>query len=273
MRIRLLSSVVVVLLCAVPLGADVTLIQTVSIEGGMSALAGGVMPRMTTRIKGLKARADVEVMDQTMTTITDLATRQVILLNQAQQTAHVLGAGGATLPGMPPTPPKVDVTFKPTGQSRVIEGATCDEHVFSMSMDMGQMAAGRGPSPDAESMMKDVRMVMDGSIWVSASGPGTADYAAFQKAAADSNLMVALGGLMPGQQSAGADKLLAAAAMAPGLPYLTEMTMRFEGSGKMAEMMNKMGPMKMTQRITSVSTDTIPDDMFKVPDGYRLTKP
>jgi hypothetical protein len=77
---------------------------------------------------------------------------------------------------------------------------------------------------------------------------------------------------MKAGQSGGMDKLMAAAASAPGLPYLTEITMTMEGSGPMVEAMKNMGPMKMVQKVTSVSTDTLSDDLFKVPDGYTVEK-
>jgi hypothetical protein len=65
---------------------------------------------------------------------------------------------------------------------------------------------------------------------------------------------------------------MSAAASAPGLPYLTEIAMSFEGTGPMVEAMKQMGPMKMVQRISSVSTDPIADDVFRVPEGYTTQK-
>ena len=266
--------VALTLVCAASLRADVTLTQTVTIAGGMAAMAGGMMPKMTTRIKGLKSRMEVEVMDQRIVTLTDLAARQVILLNSATKTAQVLGAGGTQVPGVPPAMPQVDMSFKPTGQSRVIEGAKCEEHAFDLAVSMSEMAASGQAPPEAAAMMQDVKMVMSGSVWIAPGGAGVADYTRFQKAAAESSLLGALTGMLPGQGSGagGMDKLMAAAASAPGLPYLTEMTMTFQGTGPMVEMMKKMGPMTMSQRITAVSTDPIPDSVFEVPEGYQIVK-
>lgn len=266
---RAAISVALILVCAASLRADLTLTQTVTVEGGMAAMAGGVMPKMTTRIKGLKSRMDVEVMDQRIVTLTDLAAKQIILLNSAKKTAQVLGAGGAQVPGLPAAMPQVDMSFKPTGQSRVIEGAKCEEHAFDLAVAVSEMAASGQAPPEAAAMMQDVKMVMSGSVWIAPGGAGVADYTRFQKAAAGSSLLGALTGMVPGQ-GGGMDKLMAAAASAPGLPYLTEMTMTFQGTGPMVEMMKKMGPMKMSQRITAVSTDPIPDSVFEVPEGYQI---
>ncbi len=68
---------------------------------------------------------------------------------------------------------------------------------------------------------------------------------------------------MQAGQAGGMDKMMAAVGSAPGVPYLTEITMTFEGSGPMAEAMGKMGPMKMIQKASSVSTAAIADDMFQ----------
>ena len=270
---RFRTVIAVVLLCAAPLEADVTVTQTMTIEGGMAAMMGNAMPRMVTRIKRLASRTDVEVMDQTIATIADLAAPQLIVMNSATRTAQIFDAGSPALSGASPgAVPKVDMTFTRTGQSRVIDGAQCEEHTFTMSLNMADMGA-QAPMPsEATSAMKDVRMAMSGSVWIATSGPGVADYVSFQKAAADANMIAALTGIRPGQQSGGLDRLIAAASAAPGLPYLTEMTISFEGSGKVVEMMKQVGAIKLTQRITSVSTDPIPDEMFSVPVEYKIVK-
>jgi hypothetical protein len=58
----------------------------------------------------------------------------------------------------------------------------------------------------------------------------------------------------------------------PGLPYLTEITMEFQGTGPMVDMMKQMGPMKMVQKISSVSTAPLADDLFTIPADYRIEK-
>jgi hypothetical protein len=36
--------------------------------------------------------------------------------------------------------------------------------------------------------------------------------------------------------------------------------------------MKQMGPMKIIQKLESVSTDPIADDLFRVPEGYTIEK-
>jgi hypothetical protein len=68
------------------------------------------------------------------------------------------------------------------------------------------------------------------------------------------------------------EKMLAAAASAPGLPYVTEINTSFSGTGPMVQMLQQAGAMKITQKVTSVATDAIPDDMFTVPADYQVEK-
>lgn len=271
---RWLATVAIVAFCHVPLRADVTVTSTTTVEGGAAAMMGGAMtPRMVMRIKGMKARADVEIGGMTMASITDLAAKQMILLRDDQKTAHIFSPGTpGGVPGAPPIAiPQFETSLKPTGRSRTIADVDCSEFAISMKVNMANSVTPEMPA-DAAGMLKDVRMIMTGSMWVATSGPGVADYVAFQKASADGHMSAILAGAMPGMASGNMDRMMAALASAPGMPYLTEMTMTFEGSGQMVEMMKQIGTMKMTSKVTSVSTDAIPDDLFKVPEDYKLIK-
>lgn len=260
----------------VSLQADVTLTQKMTIEGPAAAAMGGAQPTMTTRIKGNKSRSDVEVMNMTVTSITDLDKKQVIILNAAQKTAQVISMGDkpAAAPGSatpPATVPQMDIQYKATGSKRTIEGMGCDDHSFSMTMDMG--APGAMP-PEAAEMMKGVRIIANGVTCIAKEGKGVAEFMAFQKSALSSGLMSAVMGIPPGQSTGGGmDKLMAAAASAPGIPLVTEITMTFEGTGPMVEAMKQMGGMKMVQTTTGVSTDAIADDLFQVPADYKTITP
>src|SRR5688500_16986318 len=248
----------------VPVRADITLGEAMTMEGPAAAAMGGQMPTITLRIKGNKARSDVQTQNSSIVAITDLATKEVIILNPANKTAQVVRAG-ANLPT-----PKVDASYKPTGRTQTIDGQLCEQHQFTMKLSMAEMGGQQMP-PEAAAMMKDVNMAMSGSVWTAKSAPGAAEYSAYTQAALKSGIFAAMSGL-PAGTSGGMDKLMAAAASAPGVPYLTEITMTMEGSGPMAEAMKNMGPMKMVQKLTSISTDSVSDDLFKVPEGYTVEK-
>ena len=250
-------------------------------EGGMAAMiggAGGNPPTLTTRLKGSKGRVDIDFMGNKITTITDIEKKQVILLNEADKTAIVHDTTTAAVPAAvdPAMPvPKIDTTVKATGKSQTIDGVPCDEHVFTITIGMGELTGGGQTKPEPGSpaeMMKDVKLVMNGSSWVAKGGPGAEEVMAFQKTATAQGLDWVLRGGLPGQQVQGMDKLLAAFSATPGVAYLTEINMTFEGTGPMVDMMKQMGAMKLTQKVTSIKTDTIADDVFIVPADYKVEK-
>jgi hypothetical protein len=76
------------------------------------------------------------------------------------------------------------------------------------------------------------------------------------------------------EQSSGYEKLLEGIASTPGLPYLTELTMSIEGNGQMAAAMRGEmgGELKMAQKLVSISTNSIDDKTFQIPQGYKIAK-
>ncbi len=274
---RWLTTLAVFAVCTAAVHADVTVVQTTTIEGGMAAMAGQPMsPKMTNRIKGLKSRNDIDAQMLQLTTIADLASKQVVVLRPDQKTAQIITAPASAAVSGPTAAagatPSADASFSATGRSQMIDGMKCDEYAFSSAVEMSQMNPGGGTMPpEAAEMMKGVKMVMKGSVWVAKDIPGAADYLAFQKAASAGDLMSVLAGAS-GMGVPGLDKMMKSIGSVNGMAYLTEMTMSAEGSGQMAEMMQQMGPMKITTRVTSITTDPISDDVFKIPDGYTVIK-
>ena len=263
-----------------PLNADVTIIQTVKMEwpeaaGRLPAPASQQpLPKSTMRIKGMKARSDIEVGGQTVIAITDLERKQVILLGSQTTTARVVtpesakaGAGSVTLPN-------IDLSFRGTGKSQVVDGVQCDEHSFTLRLAMAEMGGYAQLPAEGAAIMKDVNMVMNGSVWLAKDAGGAAEFSSFNKAALSSHLLPAVSGLIemkPGQWG-GLDKLMAANLSAPGLPCLTEVTMTYDGSGKLAAFLNQMGPMRMTLKVVSVSTDALSNEVFDVPESNTINK-
>ena len=275
---RWLSTLVAFAVCSAVVRADVTIVQTMTMEGGVVAMTGqSVSPKTTTRIKGLKSRTDIEVPTGSMSTIADLVAKQIIILQHDKKTAQVVGAPAgattstATTTATPVTATvKMDASVTPTGKSQVIDGFKCDEFTFTTSMNMSEIGGANVPA-EAAAMMKDLSMVMKGSMWVTKDVPGGAEYLTYQKALLSADLAAAAAGVS-GVSMPGIDKMMKAMASVNGLAYLTEMTMSIEGSGPMADMMRQMGAMKMTTRTNSISAAPISDDVLKVPDGYTIVK-
>jgi hypothetical protein len=166
----------------------------------------------------------------------------------------------------------VDAAVNPTGRTQTIDGLKCDEYSFTTSMDISNMGGAQMP-PEVAAAMQGMRIVMQGSLWVTKDAPGVDEYRAYQRAMASAELVGAAigatGATMPGM-----DKLAKAMTSVDGLPVLTEMNMNMEGgTGPQAEMMRQaMSGMKVVTKILSVKTDTIADDVFAVPTDYQVIK-
>jgi hypothetical protein len=264
---RWVATITIAALCGTSLLADVTITSTTSMEGGTAAMMGGMTPKSVTRIKGNKARTDIDVSGQMVATLMDLQKKEIYMLRPDQKTAQLLNPTTLDV-----AMPKVEASYKPTGQKKTIEGAECDEYTFTVSMDMSQMGPGGKVAPEAAEMMKGLKMVISGSTWIAKSGPGVSEYVAFQKAAAAANLGAFASGGVPGMQTGGLEQVMKAMADAPGVPYLTEATMSMTGSGPIVEMMKQLGAMKITNRVNSITADPIPDDMLIVPADYKVIK-
>ena len=278
---RWLSTFAMFAVCSAVVRADITIVQTMTVEGGMAAMSGqAIAPKTTTRIKGLKARTDMDMpgVNMSMSTIADLVAKQMIILRHDQKTAQVIIAPNASTTATTATttaPPiggtvKMDVSVTPTGKSQVIDGFKCDEFTFTTTMNMSEVGGPNLP-PEAVAMMKGMSMVMKGSMWVTKEAPGGAEYLAYNKALASADLNAAAAG-MSGINMPGLDNMTKAMASVNGLAYMTEMTMKIEGTGQMAEMMRQMGDMKITSKTNSISVETIAEDQFKVPAGYTTVK-
>lgn len=273
---RWLSTLVVFTVLSAVVRADVTIVQTMTMEGGMVAMSGqNISPKTTTRIKGLKSRTDIEMPTGGMSTIADLVAKQIIILQHDKKTAQVVVAPAAGTTSTTTAPPiigtmKMDASATPTGKSQVIDGFKCDEFTFTTSISMSEIGGASVP-PEVAAMMKDMSMVMKGSMWVTKDAPGGAEYLAHQKALSSADLAAAAAGVS-GISMPGMDKMMKAMASVNGLAYLTEMTMKIEGAGQMADMMRQMGDMKMTTRTNAISAAPISDDLLKVPEGYTVIK-
>lgn len=270
---QLCTTVTILALALAPLRADVTIVQTMTMEGAMAAAMGGTQPKVTTRIKGNKTRTDADVMNSTVSSIMDLDTKQVIILNTAAKTAQITSLDAPTA-DKPQTPmPDMNIEFKASGSKRTIENVSCNDHLFKVSMDMEQFSGQAQMPPDAAAMMKGITVIADGVSCIASEGKGVAEFIAFQKRAVQAGLMAVAMGTMPGGgKGGGLEKLMAAMSSAPGVPYVTEISISFEGTGPMVDMMKQMGPIKLIQKVTSVTTDPISDDLFTVPADFKVEK-
>jgi len=266
------------LLCSAGLSAaDVTVTITTSIEGGLAGLSNpGTTPKVVTKISGAKSRTDVDTGDQALTTIIDTEANQMYVLRPADKTALQLavdgGSAGQAAAGA------VEADVKPTGRTRDIEGVSCTEFTVSMKMNMAAVAAGAGSSlpPEATAMLKDVFLRIQGSTWVAKDAPGATEYATFQKAASRAAVAalsrVSASGGASSSLPGGMERLFTGFPEATGIPYLTELTTAVEGTGQFVALLQGMAQMKITSKVTNLSTEPVDADAFALPEGYTVVK-
>lgn len=245
-----------VLLCttiADPASADVTLKSRSSGKGMMGAMSGDA----TQYVKGTRTRNDQAIAGKQTSTIIDASARQMIVLDHDKKEAVIVDMNtigeSMTKAGLT----DINVSITPTGQTRQVAGTSCAVYDVKVSV---PMMANSG-----------MTMTIAGPQCLAKSAPGYADFAAFFKAASEKGFF-----LDPQQAKA---QPAAAKAMADmqrkmaelGVPLATEMNITMGGDGPMAEMMKKMGSTIATE-VTAISTAPIPDAMFEVPAGYKITK-
>jgi hypothetical protein len=249
-----ISVAALAMLFTVSLGADVKITSTTT--GKMMGQGG--TGETVQYIKGAKMRADTKMGGDAISTIYDVDTQRMIVLNHKKKEAEVFSIQdlASQVKAIGEADIKVQVT--PTGQTKPCLDQTCDGYDIQISVAFS-------PIPD-----QPMTMIMGGPAWIAKNAPGRADLTAFYTAASEKGFIFSdprVAKAQPGQAKGMAAfyKSMADA----GVPYATEMQIKIEGSGMMAAMMSKMGGSSFTTTVTAISTDPIGADMFEVPAGYQ----
>jgi hypothetical protein len=233
-------------LIAAPAFADVTVTMSVSISGPMAADG-----TMVGKFKGTKARSDVKIMGQDGSIFIDATSKQQWMVNHITRQIEPLNPSQA-LAGLPMSFGEAKVSVAPNGQTKEILGRTC--RGFTVEVTMPMTIGG-----------ETLTMKLVGPTWLAKDGPGIAEFRAIQKVFADDGLSISPLGQGPQAKAmAEMNKALADA----GVALEQEIHVTMEGTGQLAQMMGQMGNMTMTMKVTSMSTDPIPDAEFALPDGY-----
>lgn len=249
----------VALALCVPSYADVTIRHSNTGKGVLAAGSG----TSTTYIKGMKMRTDTDMRGTVHTTIFDVQNQKMYIFDSKKKSADVwdMQAFGAELAKAVETG-GMKASLKPNGQTKEIAGKKATGYNLETSV----------PAKIGGAEGMEMTVVLEGPMWVVKGAPGTADYVAFYKGAAEkgwifSDPRAAKGS--PGQAKAMAEmyRLLASTG---GVPYETDMTISITGEGPMAAVMSKMGGMKMTSTVESLDTSALAASLFEPPAGYKL---
>jgi hypothetical protein len=239
--------------------ADVTIKSTMTGKGlGMSGTTTS-----TTYIKGLKMRVDSELGKKSITSIYDVEGQKLYTLDPKKKEAEVwdMGAFSQEL-SKTVSAEGMRASMKPNGQTRTIAGQNAEGY------DMEIVVPATVGGPDGMQMT----MLLTGTTWIAKGAPGSADYAAFYKGAAEkgwifSDPRAAKGS--PGQAKAMAE-MYEEFAKIGGMPYESQMDIKAQADGMMGAMMSKMGGMSTTTTTDSVDTAALADDLFQVPADYKI---
>lgn len=258
---RALMAIGLAVALAAPAYADLTLKQTSTGKGlGMSGTTTA-----TTYIKGSKMRSDTVIGDKTQSIIFDLDAQKMYMFESKKKDADVYDmAAFARDIGIQVDSANMKVSMTANGQAKEISGKTAAGYDLEISV------------PAAMGGAKEMMMVinMSGPIWIVKDAPGTADYTGFYKAAVEKGWIFSdprAAKAQPGQAKAMAE-MYHQLARAGGIAYETDMRMRISGEGPMAALFSKMGNVSFNNRVDSVETAPLADDLFVPPAGYKLNQ-
>jgi hypothetical protein len=245
---RAAVSLLVMLACTVsPASADLGMTMTMSMNAGGMAING----QLETRIRAMKMRSDVKIMQQDMSVFFDAAGKELLMVNHA--TREITNTDPAALAGkFPVSFGEVSVGMKPTGQTKELLGRTCQGYAIDMTVPM---------TVGTETLV----MKMSGTVWIADKGPGVEEYKAVTRAASESGFSTSF--MAQGPTTKGMVEMQKAMAEA-GIPLSQEFQMTMEGTGQAAAALAQMGNMTMVTTVTALSTDPIADEVFALPEGY-----
>ena len=252
--IGLAGATAALVLLAAPSWADVTVTETTGGKMMTQDLSGTKM----TRIKGHKMRQDETRNGNSTSTIFDLDTGKMIILNNTKKEAMVRTTAdfGEAISKISDADMKAEMT--PSGATKTVAGQTCNVFDATVSVTFTMMEK-----------QPPTTMTMKGPVCLSKSAPGHADFKEFFATAAKKGFMFtdpATAKAQPGMAKAMSTMLQKMAEN--GISLSSDLTI-FSGEGMMAQMMQKMGGGKLTSEATKIETGSIADDVFTVPADYK----
>lgn len=243
---------------------DVTLKQTTGGKGmGISGNASGV-----TYIKGNRMRSDVVMGNRTESMIFDVDAQKMYMFNSRKKEADVWDMAAFS----DQISESVDVSgvkasLKSNGQTKQIAGQSADGYEMEISMQSGP-----GGSKDM-----NMTVTLAGPVWIVKDAPGSADFAAFYKAAVDKGWIFSnpsAAKAQPGQAKAFAEMYRQMAEIG-GIPYETDVQIKMgagEGGGPLGGLLSRIANVTMTTIVDSVEVAPLADDLFAPPAGYKLNQ-
>jgi hypothetical protein len=242
-----------------PAFADVTVKATIAGKGiGMSGNIASV-----TYIKGNKMRSETVVGDNTRVAIIDLDVHKMYTFDLKKKEADVIDMQKLSADiSKSVQVGDMKASLKPNGKIKDIAGKTANGYDSEVSI------------PTMMGGEKGMKMTVNltGPVWIVKNAPGTQEYLAFYKNAAEKGSIFGdprQAQAQPGMAKAMSEMYRQLAATG-GIAYEQETNIKMSGDGPMAGMFEKMGNISSTQTVTSVEQGTLSAELFAVPAGYKL---
>ena len=246
---------------AVSAHADVTVNTTTSGKASFINVGGDGV----TQIKGTRQRSDQTVGGKTHSLIIDIDGRRFVDIDAKKKTATV-----TPLESIADELQKVGIgtmnaTLTKTALTKQIAGFPCTVQDIKLSLPFsptGQTGQGM-----------DLTMVLTGTVCLSTTAPGLADYQKFYKAAADSGFI--FGDPRSAKSPGGAAQAKAYAELTrkmaeAGMALESHITIDASGEGPMAGLFAKAVKSDITTTVTKVVAGDVPADAFEIPAGFKV---
>ena len=241
--------------------ADVTVTTTTAGKASFINVGG----TSDTSIKGNRMRTDSVLGSRNNSLLIDIDGRRFVDIDDKKKSATVTPLDSIREQLDQVGVGTIQATLKKTAQTKKIAGYDCTVHDVSVSLPFSVT----GHPGDG----MDMNMLMSGTVCLSTTAPGLADYQKFYRASADSGFI--FGDPRAAKSPTGAAQAKAYAELTrkmadAGMALESHVTVTATGSGPMAGMMAKLAASDITTTITQVTTGDLPADRFDVPAGYKV---
>jgi len=247
--------------CAAAAHADLTV--TTLTEGKASFInLGG---ESTNQFKGKRQRSDQTIMGKAQSLIIDIDNMRFVDIDTKKKSATVTPLASIADELSKVGAGTLQATLTKTAQTKSIAGYPCTVHDIKVSIPFSPTGkTGEG---------MDLNMVMSGTVCLSTSVPGLADYQAFYKAAAASGFI--FGDPRVAKSPTGAAQAKAYAEMTrkmaeAGMALESHVLVTASGDGPMAGMMAKLAASDIRTTVTKIVVGELPAESFDIPAGFKV---
>ncbi|MES1263647.1 MAG: hypothetical protein ABUL69_04775 [Peristeroidobacter soli] len=217
------------------------------------------------QIKGTRERNESVMSGKSQALIIDIDGRRFVSIDDKKKSATVTPLDAIADDLQKVGVGTINATLTKTAQTKTIAGYPCTVHDVKLSLPFsptGQTGQGL-----------DLTMLLTGTVCLSTTAPGLADYQKFYKAAADSGFI--FGDPKVAKTPTGAAQAKAYAEITRkmaegGMALESQINIDATGDSPMAGLFSKAAKSHITTTVTSVVAGDVAADKFEVPAGYKV---